>query len=350
MTLRWLRPGVFRSDLETITNRASNDLQALVNKNLLLTGSTGFVGTWLASSFLFALETFNGNGTLTCVARSFDSLDATRSNFHSHPNVRLLKSDIRSLEIPDNQRIDLILHAATPASATHNALQPLDMISTIIDGQKRVMETAKNAKVQRVVFMSSGAVYGPQPTTQELLPTDWNGSPDITNPLNAYHEAKRLAELIGHIYAQEGSSEFVTARLFAFLAPYLPIDAHFAAGNFIKDALQGAPPAVRGNGNTVRSYQYGSDMATWIWAIAARGVNRNAYNVGSQDHLTIADLAGAVARLAELQSVDATYSGDPNAQVSRYVPDVSQTMIELGVSNLHDLDSSILRTLQWHQE
>ncbi len=345
-----LKPGVFLEDLENITRTSADDLSFLINKNILLTGSTGFVGTWLSASYLHALETLGGTGSLTCVARAFDSLDVHRSIIHSHPNVRLIPSDVRSLDIPHDLRIDVIIHAATPASASLNTNNPLEMVSIIVDGQQRILEQAVKVGARRVVFMSSGAVYGPQPMDLDGLPLDWNGGPTITTPVNAYHEAKRLAELLGHIYASEGSVEFVTARLFAFLAPFLPLDQHFAAGNFLRDALQIRYPEVKGHGLTRRAYQYGSDMTSWIWAITRRSVSRETFNVGAQESVLINELASIIAGAVGIERPKSHQEISSQGTPSNYVPDVSATIARFAIQNQHSLDSSIQRTLRWHRE
>jgi nucleoside-diphosphate-sugar epimerase len=343
-----IKAGVFLEDLENITRTSAEDLSFLVNKNVLLTGSTGFVGTWLAASYLYALETVGGSGSLTCVARSFDSLDIHRSIIHSHTNVNLLPSDIRSLDIPRELQIDIIIHAATPASASLNTNHPLEMISTIVDGQRRILDQAVKVGAKRVVFMSSGAVYGPQPMDLDGLPLGWNGGPQITNPANAYHEAKRLAELLGHIYANNGSVEFVTARLFAFLAPFLPLDQHFAAGNFIRDVLLDRSPMINSDGMSIRSYQYGSDMATWLWAIAARGTNCGVFNVGSSESISVLDLARAVVRCSG-KNLEPTIVPHSGAGLStRYVPDLKNQDFNLNLSNQVVLENAIQRTLTWN--
>jgi nucleoside-diphosphate-sugar epimerase len=344
------KPSVFLEDLENITRTSAEDLSILVNKNILLTGSTGFVGTWLSSSYLHALETLGGSGTLTCVARSFDSLDIHRSIIHSHPSVRLIPSDVRSIDIPRGSEIDMVIHAATPASASINTNHPLEMVSIIVDGQRRILDQAVKIGAQRVVFMSSGAVYGSQPMDLDGLPLDWEGGPQITNPANAYHEAKRLAELLGHVYARESSVEFVTARLFAFLAPFLPLDQHFAAGNFLFDGLRGRYPQVRGSGLTRRSYQYGSDMTSSIWALMTRATNLETFNIGGQESVTIDDLAFRVGLAAGVLIPENQKIGHQQGIPSNYSPDVSATIERFAVRNEYSLDMSIERTLTWLRE
>ena len=86
--------------------------------------------------------------------------------------------------------------------------------------------------------MSSGAVYGNQPDTVKNVSENWLGGPDILNSVNCYAEAKRAGEILCAIYHKQHNLNIKIARIFALLGPYLSLDIHFAAGNFIKNALK----------------------------------------------------------------------------------------------------------------
>ena len=178
-----------------------------------------------------------------------------------------LRGDVRTVDSCDVVP-DAVIHASTAARASLNQQRPDEMLDVIERGAERTIALAQRAGTIPFLFTSSGAVYGRQPVEMSHIAETYGGAPDVMNPLNAYHEGKRVAELRGAIAAQSGLG-FVSARLFAFLGPLLPLDEHFAAGNFIRDALAGHEIAVAGDGTAVRSYLYPTDLTVGLWALLA---------------------------------------------------------------------------------
>ena len=145
-------------------------------------------------------------------------------------------------------------------------------------------------------------------------------------------------------------TDVVTARLFAFLAPFLPFGTHFAAGNFIQDALDGSAININSGGGSVRSYQYATDLCTHLWAILASGTKGDKYNVGSDMPISIKDLALAVARNVN-SSIEVVVNGvDTVENTTRYVPSIEKITSKLEQKNYVDLDEAIKRTASWWRQ
>ena len=214
--------------------------------------------------------------------------------------IHFQTGDIRNFEYPEGQ-FGFILHAATQASKKLNIDEPLTMFETIVNGTWRVLEFARSCNVKKILFTSSGAVYGKQPPNLTHIDETYQGAPIICDTSSAYAEGKHAAELLCTLYAQQYNLDIKIARLFAFVGPYLPLNAHFAIGNFIRDGLRGGPIQVEGDGTTIRSYLYAADMTIWLWTIFLKGKACYPYNIGSENALTIQDLAKQVANLFDLK-------------------------------------------------
>lgn len=334
-------------DLEEITATSEKSLQKIVNSQVVLTGASGFVGKWLTLSFLNSRRNLNGQGEIVLNCRNPESLISLLQEAGFNDGYRALPGDVRNFPLGVIEDHSLMINAATPASASFNSQRPLEMYEIIVEGQRRLLELASQKTSVRMLFLSSGAVYGMQPLHQNEIDENWSGAPDITNPNNSYHEGKRVAELMGAIYSSTSSTHIMTARLFAFLAPFLPLREHFAAGNFLADAIDGQPIQINSGGGSVRSYQYASDLCNSLWTILERGRRNDVFNVGSDEQVTIRELARKIT-IASDTGLPIQINGiDTPENVSRYVPSVQKISKQLGVKNKVDVDEAIRRTLSW---
>jgi dTDP-glucose 4,6-dehydratase len=260
-----------------------------------------------------------------------------------------IQGDVRSFVFPPG-RFAYIIHAATEASAKLNQDSPEEMLDAIIAGTRRVLDFTAQAGVGKLLLTSSGAVYGQQPAGISHVAEDYLGAPDPLLPGSAYGEGKRVFEHMSVVHARQHGYEVKIARCFAFVGPHLPLDGHFAVGNFIRDALAGSPIHIAGDGSPMRSYLYASDLAVWLWTLLFRAPPARAYNIGSADDLSIAKLAASVAMaLGGKSIVTVAQSTDPLRPVSRYVPSVTRAQTELGLRSRVSLADAIQRTAHWQQ-
>ena len=225
------------------------------------------------------------------LTRNPKSFAAKMPHLAGRADLSFVAGDVRDFSFPAGA-FAFVIHAGTTSSAP---VEPLEMFGTIVDGTRRVLELAATHGTRKLLFVSSGAVYGRQPSELTHIPEDYVGAPDPLDPASAYGEGKRAAELLCSMSAGKQGLEIKIARCFAFVGPHLPLNAHFAVGNFLRDGLASGPIQVLGNGTPVRSYLYSAELAVWLWTILFQGANARAYNVGSETCLTIAETAHAVA-------------------------------------------------------
>jgi dTDP-glucose 4,6-dehydratase len=336
------------ADLEHILTHTHSCWDELRGKRLFITGGTGFFGCWLLESFIWANDRLGLNASALVLSRNPEAFRQKAPGIAGHPAIRMCPGDVASFEFPDGS-FSHIIHAATESNDKLNAGEPLAMFDTIVLGARHTLEFALACGAAKFLFTSSGAVYGRQPSELSLMPEDYVGAPDPMNPGSAYGEGKRAAELLCRLYAARHGFEAKIARCFAFVGPYLPLDKHFAIGNFIRDALNGGPIRVHGDGTPCRSYLYAADLAIWLWTILFKGAPNRAYNVGSEAACNIAELARSVAQLLSPPSaVEVARTPVPNQPIERYVPSTRRASTELGLGQTFDLRESIARTLTWY--
>ena len=170
---------------------------------------------------------------------------------------------------------------------------------------------------------------------------------DNSSSNSAYSEGKRVSEELGTKASIDTDLQFVTARLFAFLAPFLPMDTHFAAGNFLSKATENSKISIRSGGGSQRTYQYASDVVSWLWTLLARGQVGEAYNVGSDQEISILGLAQTVQDQVSPRVELEVLGVDTPDNVSRYVPSIEKMKKQFGVTNHVALDLAIQKTESW---
>jgi dTDP-glucose 4,6-dehydratase len=333
-------------DLDNILARTEPLWSELRGERILITGATGFFGCWLLESFAWANRRLNLDAHAVALSRNPQTLAQKARHLAEDPAITLHAADIRDGHFPEGQ-FSHVMHAATSASAQLNREEPLVMFDTIMRGTRRTLEFSLAHSVKRFLLVSSGAIYGEQPSGLTHVGESFSGGPDPLNRASAYAEGKRAAELLCAVSATP-TFETTVARCFAFVGPYMQLDAHFAIGNFILNALRGETIQVKGDGVPFRSYLYASDLVVWLWTMLFRGRAGCAYNVGSEDALNIAALAHEVAA-AVPPAVRVQIAGKqaPDAQPQRYVPSTVRARTELGLHAEVPLRDAILRTYQW---
>ena len=332
---------IVERDIEAAVAALAGLWPRLDGAHIFMTGGTGFIGRWM----LEVLAQAPVRVDVTMLSR--DPARFATLAPHLAERFALVQGDTTDFAFPEG-RFTHVIHGATDASAALTATDPRRMFDTIVHGTRRALDCALAGGAGRFLLMSSGAVYGAQPSALSHVGEDWTGGPEVRDPKSAYAEGKRAAETLCAIYGAQFGLDCVSARIFALLGPMLSLDTHFAAGNFIRDAMAGRRIRVSSSGQAVRSYLYAADLAVWLWTLLTEAAPGSAYNCGSEEAVSIAELAHLTASTLGGPGVDILGAPDPGWNPGRYVPSTAAIARDFGLRPTVPLDEAIRRTAQFN--
>lgn len=315
---------------------------------LFVTGGTGFFGKALLRHWKDNPMAIVGVNNITFLSRNPDKFKKENKDLLSGLDITFHKGDImESSSLPAGVAFSHIIHAATD-STFGPQLSPLSRYNQIVQGTQNILDFAIKTSATKFLLTSSGGVYGPQPPEMKNIPESYCGMPDPLNVTSAYGVGKRAAEHLVALYAELYAFDFVIARCFAFVGQDLPLNVHFAVGNFLSNALNGEDIIVNSDGKSIRSYMDQRDLAHWISELTLKRTPSRVYNVGSSEPISIEELARLICQVTGSKSnVKILGRSAPDIAVprNRYVPDIGLSR-ELGLFNSYCLSDSLLHAFK----
>lgn len=337
-----------RAELDAAVEVASSALGSLRDARILITGGTGFIGSWLLELLLRAEEQLALGLRLEVVSRDPEAFASRAPHLANAPVVDVVRGDVRTFE-PETSAYSHVIHAAAEANTRQAVDDPVAMRDTLVRGAEHLMQVASDAGAKRVLYVSSGIVCGRQPPEMRWLPEDHEGELDPADPLLEYARGKRDAESICLARARETRQTVSIARGFSFVGPYMPL-SRVAIGQFIGAGLDGRDIVMHTDGTAVRSYMYAADIAVWLLTVLARGEHGRAYNVGSEREHTLMEVAETVRHACGGRSRIVVEGRETTAaDRPRYVPSTMRARSELGLRETVELAEAVERTVRWHQ-
>lgn len=317
-------------------------------ESIFITGGTGFFGRWLLSSLVNANKLLALDIKATILSRNPSIFRASCPELFLDGLVETVQGDVVDFDFPKG-KFSRILHlATTSAQETFSGEDQLNKFHMLLNGTERVLKFAAQCEVKKILFTSSGVVYGELPSGMKHVPESYAGAPDTMDPASALGQAKRSAEFLCTYYADKYGFDYNIARCFSFIGPNLPLDLHYAIGNFIRDALWNDEISVRGDGAPIRSYLYMGDLVTWIVKLLVEKTNHAVYNVGSDQPISIRDLAYKVRDLIAPEK-NINIQGDSSFSIGNfnrnwYVPNIDRARDELCLDSWTSLEEAIRLT------
>lgn len=332
-------------DLELVLKAVGPLFNRLKNQNLFITGGTGIIGKWLLEALLFADMEMGLNLSITMLTRNPDRFVGQVPYLADDKRISIVVGDVSSFHLSTAKKFSHVIHGATDVVDADDAR---DVFLTCVEGTRNLLDQLLPCGAERILLLSSGAVYGKTPDDMVKIPESYVGPLGFRSKDMAYGQGKRSAELMCAIESDASGIKIPVARCFAMVGPYVPLDKHFAIGNFIKSALENKPIVIDGDGTPVRSYLYMADVVTRLLVLLLDGESI-AYNVGSDMPVSISALAEAVRDINPC--VEVQIKGKPlhGAHANRYVPSTDLLEHRWRLPTPIGLREAIRRTADWYR-
>jgi nucleoside-diphosphate-sugar epimerase len=269
-------------------------LSEFQNKTVTILGGSGFLGRWLLSYFLEAMQSGILNLELNVLTRNPAKISMLFPEFRN--DLRVLNGDLSLanpiLKLP---RSDFFIHAATPTVPATGFNDGLKMVKGVVHGAELIIDSARcHSNSPRVIHLSSGIVYGQDLTSDKPI-FEKIAAPRLAGTTD-YETAKLLTEQLLVSATLQGLIRAANPRLFAFIGPGLSLTDYFAAGNFMNSVLNSNVISINGNASTARSYMYPTDLITWLLSVLVNPTVEP-INVGGKTKVSLRELAELMNRL-----------------------------------------------------
>ncbi|MCQ2437071.1 MAG: NAD-dependent epimerase/dehydratase family protein [Clostridia bacterium] len=250
---------------------AAEGFACLSGKTVLITGATGLIGTVMTG----ALAGVGAKVIAVCRNEA-----RAKARFGKYENVTVLAADMTSdaTVLPE---ADYYVHAAANAHPAAFSKDPVGTMLGNINGVRAVIESLRRYGHGRMLFVSSGEVYGQNPDIRSFSEGDY-GRIDPMNPRSCYPESKRAAETMVASAVRQYGIDGVTARLCYIYGPTITEDNSRADAQFLRNAVAGVPILMKSSGEQVRSYCYVSDAVRGLLTVLVKGKAGEAYNVADK--------------------------------------------------------------------
>ena len=277
---------------QDVLNVATLDLpwSKLCDCNILVTGATGLIGGCLVEVLMSRQDK---DYHVYASGRNEERAKKRFADFASDPSFHFVKYDVLE-PFESDVNYDYIIHAASNASPNFFSTKPVEVIKSNIQGLSNLMEYGLNHGMKRMLYVSSGEVYGEG--DGRVFTEDYSGYVNCTSPRSCYPSSKRAAETLCVSYAQEYGADVVIARPSHTYGPYFTESDNRVYAQFIRNILRGEDIVMKSTGSQFRSWCYVVDCASALLHILLKGEKGQAYNIADESsNITIKELAEMIA-------------------------------------------------------
>ncbi|MFS0867878.1 NAD-dependent epimerase/dehydratase family protein [Microbacterium sp. 179-B 1A2 NHS] len=307
--------------------------EQLRGKTVLISGAGGMIPSYALFTLLALNEVHNAGIHVIGLVRDLEKARRILGPAAGRPDLSLVVGDVQG-ELPAIDRVDIVIHGASPARPSLHAGSPVDTIRANVQGTFSLLDLCVRSGAARFVLMSSAEVYGQRVDDGSLVAEGDYGSVDILNPRACYTEGKRAAETIAVSYHAQYGIPITIARFGHIYGPGMALDDGRVQADFTADVVARRDITLNSDGSARRTYTYLGDAISGMFAALLKG-DSTAYNISDRDgFISIRELAEVFT--AARPDADLHVRFREGVDLSKYNPVSGQ-----------GLDDTRLRALGW---
>jgi dTDP-glucose 4,6-dehydratase len=304
----------------------------------VVSGGAGFIGSHVCETL------FDQGAQVVCVDNLLTGSLTNIEHLRNRPGFEFIKHDV-SLPIEVAGDVDRVLHLASPASPRDFPTVPIQIVKVGTLGTHNMLGLALN-KGARFLLASTSEVYG-DPLVHPQPESYW-GNVNPIGPRGCYDEAKRCAEAFAMAYNRAHGLETRIVRIFNTYGPRMRLNDGRVLPNFVTQALAGQDITVYGDGSQTRSLTYVDDLVAGLLAVL-EGPDEMPFNIGSQDEVTMVELAEIIRRATGSAS-KIVFRPLPQDDPRQRRPDTTRARTILGWAPKVSMDEGLHRTVEYFRE
>ena len=287
---------ILAEDIENISNDKLIDFERFRDKSIFITGATGLIGSQIVKTLSYVNRKMKLNMRLILLIRDYDKTKSIFGDLLKEEYFTIISGDILS-DINIEEKVDYVIHGASPTSSKYFVEHPVETIKVTVDGTKNVLELAKRKEIQGLVYLSSLEVYGNPEGKTNISENDY-GYIDNLNIRSSYSEGKRMAECLSISYYKEYGVPIKIARLSQTFGAGFDYKYNRVFAEFIRCVIQKKDIILHTEGKTIRTYCYTKDAIIAILFLLLYGEKGEAYNITNEEtSVTIKELAELVCNI-----------------------------------------------------
>ena len=310
----------------------------MVTMNIVITGGSGFVGSYLCEKLI------NDGHKIIVIDNLLTGSTENINDLLDNENFSFIEQDVQDhIEIKD--KVDYVLHFASAASPKAYTEHPVNTLKAGSVGTINTLGLAKKHSAE-YLLASTSEVYG-DPLISPQNEEYW-GNVNPNGERSMYDEAKRFAEAAVATYSRSYGLKTKIVRIFNTYGPRMQLNDGRVVTNFIVQALRNENITIYGDGTQTRSFSYVEDTVAGIISLM-NSTEYDVFNIGNPNEMTVGQLAEKIIKLTDSTS-EIKYLELPNDDPKQRKPDITKAKTMLNWEPKVNLDEGLSKTIKWVEE